>query len=489
MALWDKFLNTGDNQEKHAQELWARAQKYFEGKLYNRALKDLTDAIQLHPAYAAEALDLMQAFSMQGNDEQALSVGLALLKVENQNAQLMNKLGNVTRKLGSFPRAKKLHTMALKINPKMTDAKYNLAACSFGIAVADSELVRQTKAVEGYTEVRRYEFMGDRAEFFPIPNQVIVTEKGKHQEEEPPPDDDPGEEESEEARAQRIEMMAKQLKEDISASQGAWQDEFNLALFYDVADLGQLAIQHYQKAIEKAPDAPEPRNNLAVALMVHKEQYEAAEGMLLENLSQHRYDRTTVLNIAVLYRLQNKAFQTLKYYVYLGDLLAKSLGEFNTEKAEELAQELFTKRKYVEATPIFANLVKEKQEVYWYEKLAVMYYNQKKEDLYIRTLKDLLQLDPTNQDAAGKITSAAQAYEDEAREKINKGSKHHAISLLEKAVKIEETAERWVELAQLYKDDGEEILADNALKKWKKMSGQNEEVLDDETEDAQEATV
>ncbi|MEE8436122.1 MAG: hypothetical protein V3S64_15150, partial [bacterium] len=87
-------------------------------------------------------------------------------------------------------------------------------------------------------------------------------------------------------------------------------------------------------------------------------------------------------------------------------------------------------------------------------------------------LRELLTLEPENTDAAEKISAAAQKYEDDARERMNKGNKRQAIQLFNKSVKIEATAERWVELAQLYKEEGEENYADFALRNWKKLSGQ-----------------
>jgi len=478
LALWDKFTGSGDSDAKRAAELWARANKYFEGKLYNRALKDLSDALTLQPGYATEALELMQVFSMQGNDEQALSVGLALLKVDNKNAELMNKLGNTLRKLGSFAKAKKLHTMALKIDPKMRNAKYNLAACSFKIATADGELLRVAKAAEQLTEPHRYEFMGERIDFHPIPNQQLDAEGKLVEPEEEEEEMDEGEEGvekpevDEEEQAQLVALQAKQLQEDISASQGGWQEEFNLGLFYDLMDMPDMAIEHLQKAMVAAPEEPAPLNNLAVVYMHHKEDYAKAEGMLLEGLTKFTYDRPIILNLAVLYRKLNKGFQTLKYYVYLGDLLSKSLYEFDTEHVEEHAKDLFQRRKYVEAIPVFQHLAKELRETFWYEKLSVMYFNQKREAEYIRALKDLLELDPENEDAKQRVQAAAQDYEDKAKNASTQGNKRQALGLLEKAVKIEETASRLVELAQLYEDEGEEILAQNTIKRWKKMSGQ-----------------
>ena len=471
MALWDKFLHSGENPEEKAKMLWARAQKYFEGKLYNRALKDLSDAITLQPSLVKEAVELMQAFMSQGNNEQALSVGLAMLKMDPKNYELMNRLGNALRKMGSFSKASKLYTMALKINPKFSEGRYNLAACSFGITVSDGELIRNTRAVEAYVEYRRYGFLGDRVDFYEIPNQVLEKaedKKGKGKEEPEAEEEEPIDEE---ALAQMIDTMARQLKEDIAATQGAWEAEYNLGLFYDLVNMGELSLKHYQTALEHAHDNVQVNNNMAVALCVHKNNLEQAETILLQNLRTHRYDRTTVLNLAAIYKKQAKQFQILKYYVYLGDLLAKSLGEFDTVKVEAHAQDLFQRRKYIEAIPFFENLAKEKQEDFWFEKLAVMFFNQKKEDLYIKTLKDLLKVNPSHSDARDKIKTAAQEYEDQARQKMDKGSKRQAIQLFEKAVKIEETAERWVELTQLYHDEGEEILADFAMKKWKTLSG------------------
>ncbi len=473
MALWDKFIGSHDKDEKRAKELWDRAIRYFEGKLYNRALKDLQDAIELNPAYLEEAIDLMQVFSAQGSDEQALSVGFALLKMDTKNSELMNKLGNSLRKLNSHAKAKKLYTMALKVNPQYTEAKYNLAASSFRISTADSELLRQTKEVEGYTEPRRYGFEGSRAGFFELSNQVLDEEEetpkkskagGKEEEEEEQPDL------SEEDRKHVMDEMIAELKRDLEATPGSWEAEYNLGLMYDLAAYGEQAIQHYEEAVRIDENHRYSANNLGAALMAHKQDYEGAESILLKNLDRHPFDRTTVLNLAVLYRTTQKSFQRLKYYVYLGDLLAKSLGEFETGAAEAYAEDLFSRRKYLEAIPVFENLALEKQQPYWFEKLTVMYYNQKKEDKLVSTWKRLLKIAPDHAEAQKKLTEMAQDYEKQARDKGEKGSRYQAITLMVKAVKIEETPERWVELAQWYEEEGEEILASNAIKRWKQLT-------------------
>jgi len=487
LALWDKFLGSHDKDEKRAKELWDRAIRYFEGKLYNRALKDLQDAIELNPEYLQEAIDLMQVFSAQGSDEQALSVGFALLKMEPKNSELMNKLGNSLRKLNSHSKAKKLYTMALKVNPQYTEAKYNLAASSFRIATADSELLRQTREVEGYTEPRRYAFEGSRAGFFSVENQTLDEAEEKHHKKKADGEEEEAPNLSDEDRKHVMDEMIAELKRDLEAAPGSWEAEYNLALIYDLAGYGEQAIQHYEEAVRIDPNNRYSANNLGAALMTHKQDYEGAETILLKNLDRHPFDRTTVLNLAVLYRTTQKSFQRLKYYVYLGDLLAKSLGEFETGAAEAYAEDLFGRRKYLEAIPIFENLALEKQQPYWFEKLAVMYYNQKKEDKLVSTWKRLLKIVPDHEEAHKKLTEMAQDYEKQAREKGEKGSRHQAISLMVKAVKIEETPERWVELAQWYEEEGEEILASNAIKRWKQLTAPKEAPADPPAQAASEA--
>ncbi|MBI3994002.1 MAG: tetratricopeptide repeat protein [Candidatus Lambdaproteobacteria bacterium] len=466
MALWDRFIPSADKDEKRAKELWDSAIKYFDGKLYNRALKDLQEAIGLNRAFLQEAIELMQVFSNQGSDEQAMSVGFALLKMQPDNAELMNKLGNSLRKLHSYSKAKKLYTMALKIKPKYVEARYNLAASSFRITTSDNELVSQTRAVEAYTKPRRYDFQGDRVGFYPLDNQTLDQEEpGKGKEEE-----DAGEDSMAADRAEYMESLIADLKRDLEVEPNSWAAQYNLGLMYDLAGKGDDAIEHLRASTALEPQNRMSNNNLGVALMVHKQDFESAEGVLLKNLEQYPFDRTTVLNLGVLYSQQNKGFQKLKYYVYLGDLLAKSLGEFETETAEAYAKDLYERRKYLEAIPMFENMALEKQEAFWYEKLAVMYFNQKKEDKVVSTYKRLLKLVPDHEEAKKKLIDLANDYEKQAREKIEKGSRSHAISLMLKAAKIVETPERWVELAQLYEDEGEEILAQNALRRWKQLS-------------------
>ncbi|MDH4226006.1 MAG: tetratricopeptide repeat protein [Deltaproteobacteria bacterium] len=467
MAIWDKIIASPDKDKKKAQELWERATKYFDGKLYNRALKDLGEALMLDNSLAKEAVELMMMFNSQGADEQALSVGLALLKMNPNDSDLMNKLGNTLRNLGSFDKAKNLYTRILKAQPTHTEAKYNLAACSFRIKTADSSLVSQTRKAEGLISVRRYAFEGAREDYVPVPNQELEEEKKpKDKEKEKHADL------SEEELAQVREAQINELKLDVAGNQQSWEANFNLALLYDLFGMGELSIQHYRTAVEVDPENRKSNNNLAVALMEHQKNNQEAEAILLKNLGHHSYDRTTVQNLAILYRRTGKAFQTLKYFVYLGDLLSKSLWKFETEGVEELARQYYERRKYLEAVPMFENLALEKKDPFWLEKLSVMYFNQKKEDEYIHSLKRLIKLDPTQTDAVTKLTGLAGDYEKQAREKYEKKSRNQAIGLMVKAVKIEETPERWVDLAQWYEEDGEEILAENALRRWKRMVGE-----------------
>lgn len=462
MALFRNPFSSEGGDEAKAKALWERAHKHFEGKLFNRAITDLQDALALHPAYAKEAYDLMEMLSGQGQDEQSVSVGTALLKINPDDHELLNRLGNSLRRLGDFSRAKNVYTQALKVNQNFLFARYNLAACSYGVTTADAELAKQTQAVEALTKPRRYDFRGAHAGAFPLGNQDGARGDGAKAAE--------GEGAGPAAPKPDAGVLQGKLAQEFEHQPKSWEAAYNYGLILDLTGRPDEAITHLKLACTLDANQVAPLNNLAVALIEHKRNLEAAESLLTRALTHHPYERTVVLNLAIVSKRTNKAFQVLKYYVYLGDLLAKSRGEFDTERVTAIAQDLFERHKYVEAVPLFELLAKEKPKKELFEKLAAMYQSQKRQDLYLTALSRLLKFDPGNKEAQQKISDAAKAYEAEAHQHRAKGANSQAAQSLQKAVQIEETAERWVELAQLYEELGEEILGGNALKRWKELT-------------------
>jgi Flp pilus assembly protein TadD len=460
VALFKNPFSSDSANEAKAKALWDRAHKHFEGKLFNRAITDLQDALELNPGYAAEASEMMLSLSGQGQDEQAVSVGTALVKINPNDHELLNRLGNSLRKIGDFNRAKNVYTQALKVKANFNFARYNLAACSFGIATSDADLVKQTMVVEGLTKPRRYDFQGSRAGTYPLGNQEPTKDGSK-------PGDGTAAGAGLKPNAETIQAM---LSGDLQRQPKSWEAVYNYGLILELTGQTDEAITHLKTACTLDARRPEPLNNLAVVLLEKKNNAEAAESLFTRALAHHPHERTVVLNLAIVSKKANKAFQTVKYYVYLGELLARSMGEFDMEKVTAIAQDLYERRKYVEAIPVFELLCKELPRTDLFEKLAAMYLSQKRQDQYLLTLSRLVKLDPSNKEAQQKISDAAQAYEAEAHEKLAKGGKALAAQALNKAVQIEETADRWVELAQLYEDIGEEILAGNALKRWKELT-------------------
>jgi tetratricopeptide (TPR) repeat protein len=460
VALFKNPFSSETSHEAKAKALWERAHKHFEERLFNRAITDLEDALTLNPGYAKEAYELMESLSSQGQDEQSVSVGTALLKVNPDDHELLNRLGNALRRLGDFNRAKNVYTQAVRANQTFAFARYNLAACSFGVTTADADLVKQTQAVESLSKLRRYDFCGTHAGCYPLGNQPSPRgEDGKAAEAGAPgqsvkPDSD------------RIQGV---LAQEFESQPKSWEAAYNYGLILDLTGRPDEAIAKLKQACTLASHEAAPLNNLAVVLADHKKNLEAAETLLNRVLTHLPYERTVVLNLAIVSKRANKAFQVLKYCVYLGELLSRSLGEFDTDKLAAIAHDLFGRRKYVEAIPLFELLAKEHPNTELFEKLAAMHLSQKRQDQYLLALSRLVKFDPSNQEARHKISEAAKAYEDEAHKQV-KTSKAQAAQSLQKAVLIEETAERWVELAQLYEDLGEEILAGNALKRWKEMT-------------------
>ena len=160
----------------------------------------------------------------------------------------------------------------------------------------------------------------------------------------------------------------------------------------------------------------------------------------------------------------------MKFYVYLGDLMEKSLGDFDLLKATEYAKDLLARRKYLEAIPFFETLSKELEEDFWFENLASMYHSLKREDEQIATLKAHVRVNPKSLSSKNQLRELATGYDTAAANLLTEGRKPQAIEQLVKAVKIQESPERWVQLSELYQDMDEENLANRALKRWKALT-------------------
>ena len=440
MALWSR--STTKKTEVRARQLWERGFQYFENELFSSAVRDLSQAIALEPAYQREAHERMSSFLAQGSVAHALSLGMALLKHFDEDPQLLNQVGNILRLQGSFKRAERFYMRALELKPKLKVARYNLAANRFKIRTADEALIKQTRHAERFRRPRRHDFCPPRRGVFPLGNPDQPDESADSS--------SPRKKERHADRNSQANRLLSILAQELSRDPESWEKHYNLALMLDLSGQGVPAIGHYRQALKLHNRHPAIGNNLAVVYLDTLNAPKHAETILQKNLKRYPFDRTTVLNLAVLHhRRHARSYQALLYYVYLGDLLRRSLGAFDTRRLQREAEQRFHQRQFEASLALYEDLlIEEPQQTRWLERLATIYAALHDDLPRMRTLKKLLSRSPNHPEARMQLLNMAKDYQKQAFEAHEAGKLKEAVEALRNALTAVETPERWQTLIE-----------------------------------------
>ena len=330
-----------------AQAEWSKALVNFSKKLYNRAMLNIREAIHQDPAYLEEARMQLSNYFRTGQPEKAIAVGLAIMEFDPKNFRLMNEIGNAYRKRAEYKKAMQMYQGALKVNPKFEFARYNMAACFFKVPTMDENLVRQTRLLEQFVLFRRTSYQRTYEDSIPhVKNQEMPSRYKQDTTIEVPETD-----------VEAAEMWIVHFEEQAKKHPDSWQHQFDLGVLYDAARFGELALQYYHKAEMLNPQDKWIETNLGIAYVEYKEDFEKAKYYFLGILKKEPYDRTTILNMAILYRRQNKSFTMLKYYTYVGELLTKSHGLFQLDDMIRTADECYEQGERDKAIDLYQALL------------------------------------------------------------------------------------------------------------------------------------
>ncbi len=447
-----------------AQSQWNAALRNFAKKLYNRAMLNMREAIHKDPLYLEEARIQLNSYFRTGQPEKAIAVGLAIIVFEPENFRLMNQIGNAQRKIGNYKKALQMYQGALKVNPKYAHARYNMAACYFKVPKMDEALVRQTKFVEKFIVYRRTGYQLTYDDAVPklgnqqMPKYFRVDADLPYKEEDV---------EGAEIWISRFEKRAKDNPD-------SWQHQFDLAVLYDIGRFGELALRYYQKAAQLNAQSDLIQNNLAVAIAEYRKNFKKAKEMFLSILKKDRSNRTIVLNLAILHRKMNKPFSMLKYFTYLGELLAKSQGLFSLNDMIQTAEECYEQGEHDKAIKLYEALLEEKDEPEWMYRLGVLYHRKLKIKSAIAYWKQALAVAPDHTASFEALNEQIDNLEDEAQELLDDNFLLDAVSLLELATSIYPRVNTYELLADIHEELGEKELADQAALRARELAEKEE---------------
>src|SRR3989339_2128844 len=137
----DLFKSAEEKAKAEAAQHFDLGMKHLEGKFFNRAMMEFKKAMDLaHEEVYPRLMQELDNTSNSGQLEAALAIGLNLLKENQQDYELANKLGNFAREMENFNQAESLYKMALRVNKNFEKAFYNLAACAARIPIYDDQV-------------------------------------------------------------------------------------------------------------------------------------------------------------------------------------------------------------------------------------------------------------------------------------------------------------------------------------------------------------
>lgn len=454
--------DTGPKKEEilQAKKKWSAALQNFSKKLYNRAMLDLKDAIQLNPEFLEEARNQLENYAGSSQEEKAIAMGLVILGFDRKNVQLMNKVGNLYREINQFGRAMKIYRQALKIQPKDNHVKYNLAACTFKIKTANEILVRQTKEMFKFSQYRRFGYQLQYDDKIPkIQNELLETNS-------------PNQEEinNEPIGVEEVEIWIPKFEEKAKSNPKSWKHQFDLAVLYDIGLFGDLAIKYYQQAGVISPENPVIQNNLGVAFDNYKNDFQQARTVLQQILKKHLVQRYIVLNLAILHKKHQKGFSSLKYFTYLGELLSKSHGLFHVDEMIEQADIFYEKGEDQSAENLYKALLEENENPEWYFRLGVIAWKRNEKKYAVEYWHKSVEIEPDYQPAVESLSKHSIAIEEEAHDLIQDNFLADAVPLLEYAISILPKIETCEKLSEIYDILGEKEKADQMALKIMKMS-------------------
>ncbi len=379
--------------EKHI----AEGMNHLSRKFYNGAMIELNKAMELDPGGAYPRLTKeLESSAASGDLESALAIGLNLIKENNGDYKLANKLGNYARELKDYKQANGLYKTALKMNKGFRTAFYNLAASQAKVDIFDDSIrsaLAQFDDVKDYVlpdylgdanimeqfttkiEEEKQLAMKDALQGFVLEKEQIM-EAGKADE------------------AQRIEIEINKLKEtNIEVSFDDMRQMFRNKIEEDPpnAEIHRFNLGVYALANKKTDVALEAIDGLsadafptiellqAIALEQRGNLNEAID-KLVRLLGKNEFNRYNNVNLGIMYRKAQKEFLSIKYLIKTAYLLNKSGGLYSMKELLRAANEAFEQGQLKKALNFFCIAATEIPDPDIWYKIGMIYIERKKNE-------------------------------------------------------------------------------------------------------------
>ena len=470
----------------------AEGMTHLASKFYNGAMIEFDKAMELDSkAVYPRLVEELSTAAAGGELESALAIGLNLIKKNNQDFELANKLGNYARELKDYNQANNLYRTALKIKKNYDLAFYNFAASQAKVNIYD-EAVKS--AVGQFDTVDRYvlpEFIGEEnlIETFTEKANENKQTRFKQKLEELTIERDKLIEEGGTIEAQGIDLKIKNLKE--SSVTTAFEDvseefrreiaddpenekshKFNLALYSIQSNNPDMALEALDGLTNRDFDTVELLRAIAIEQKGHL-------GKAINNLQQllgkNEYHRYYNVNIGLMYRRAKKQFIATKYLIKTAALLEKSGGIYSMQVLLHEADEAYEQGRLKKALNYYQIAASEIPNAEIWLKIGTIFVERKKYDEAVEAFREMSKLNPDSHVADSKLREIHDYYVDRAETLFTDGKYKPAVDYFHKALGVLRLPETVKRTAETYKQLNNSEREQEFLDEWQQLMAAKKE--------------
>jgi len=470
-------------------EYIAEGLNHLSQKFYNGAMIEFDKAMELNPQSVYPRLvDELSNAASSGDLQSALAIGLNLIKENNEDYELANKLGNYARETGDYKQANGLYKAALKVNKGYEMAFYNLAASQAKVDIYDEAIksaLEQFDSVEGFI-LPDYITEEDLLEKY---SQLAAENKKEEYSEKIQDLTIEREEKLEEGNAIEAKGFDLQIKKLNDGMETVLPEDIIKEFKRDIEeDADRSKIHKYNLAIyalhNNIPDlAIEILNDLTVAefdtldllkavSMEAKGHREDAIRKLVQLLGQNEFNRYNNVNLGLLYRKSKKQFLATKYLIKTAALLNKSNGIYSMKELIKEADENFTTGRYKKALNYYLIAASEIPTVEIWNNLGEIYVELKKYDEAVDAYRSMQKLDPKSKGADSKLREIHNYYLDRGEVLFEDRKFKPAADYYHKALGVLRLPETIKRTADVYKQLNNTEREKELLEEWQMIVDQ-----------------
>ncbi len=427
--MLDSLSKRQKNKKQHKiDEALNKGYLLIEKKEYKQATIELTLAQEKgSDAICKQIEEKFNAYSQTNNYEAIRALGLVVLKKRQNDFELLNTLGNCSRKLNETKQATHFFRRALKLNNSFLKAFYNLAASMGNVDKYDEEVSQALTQFEKAHSFFLPEYLNDR----------IIKENLSFED-----------------TCAELKIAIKENWRNRSITEGKLilqNDIFNLGLYALSQKRRDMALENFKKLKKQNSQVPYLDMLIALANALDRSKIKSSIKDFIALLKETPKDRYLNGNLGLLYRKDGNKLLSCKFLLICSVLLEKSEGFFNIAALTRFADNVYESGKFKKALMLYKKISLEIDDIKIWERIGELHFELNESTESLKAYREVQRLEPESIIAKQKLAAIYSLYLDMASKLKQEKKYQQAIVIMERALTIQRPPDLLEDTANTYR--------------------------------------